>query len=226
MPPRSPPRKATRPTSQPKPAPRRTPSNGAKPKAAARTPFTVFLDRDGVFNVNPRVGVRFYRNLRWLPGAREAFARLNRPGIQTSLATNQPWVGLGTATPGMIRRLHARFRAELEAHGGRLDHVEAAYANPLLFNRRTKPKPGMLEDGAAALAARGTPVDKARAVMVGDKLKDAKAAAAFGIPAILLATTYSAADLEAGARRDGVPYAAIAPDLAAAVDLILAWADA
>jgi D-glycero-D-manno-heptose 1,7-bisphosphate phosphatase len=216
-PPTNPPAKATKARGKAS----KSKSNAVDPKAAK--PFTVFLDRDGVFNVNPPVGLRFYRNLRWLPGAREAFARLNRPGIQTSLATNQPWVGLLTATPGMIHRLHAQFRAELEAHGGRLDHIEAAFANPVLRHRRTKPKPGMLEDGAAAFASEGRFVDKSRAVMVGDKVKDAQAAAGFGIPAILLATTYDAADLEARARRHGVPYAAIVPDLGVAVDLILSW---
>jgi D-glycero-D-manno-heptose 1,7-bisphosphate phosphatase len=187
--------------------------------------FTVFLDRDGVFNVNPPVGLRFYRNLVWLPGAREAFARLNRPGIQTSLATNQPWVGLLTATPGMIHRLHARFKAELESHGGRLDHIEAAMAPPFIGHRRIKPRSGMLEDGAAALAAQGTSVDKRRAVMVGDKVKDAQAAAGFGIPAILVATTSDAATLEKRARLLDVPFAAIVPDLDAAVELILSWVD-
>src|SRR5690348_2885039 len=154
---------------------------GAKKSASSRgksaSSFTVFLDRDGVFNVNPALGLRFYRNLAWLPGAREAFARLNRPGIQTCLCTNQPWVGLLTATPGMIRRLHVQFTAELERHGGKLHRVEAALGHPLFRFRRTKPRPGMLEDGAAALAASGHPVDKSRAVMVGDKLKDAQAAA-------------------------------------------------
>lgn len=207
-----------------KPKPARKPAKKSVSSVGKSASFTVFLDRDGVFNVNPRIGLRLYRNLVWLPGAREAFARLNQPHIQTSLATNQPWVGLGTATPGMIRRLHASFQAELEKHGGRLDHIEAAYGNPFLRPRRTKPRPGMLEDGAAALAARGSPVDKARAVMVGDKLKDAQAAAAFGIPAILLATTYHAHDLEERARILKVPYAAIVPDLETAVDLILSWA--
>lgn len=201
---------------------RKSASSGKK---SGESRFTVFLDRDGVFNVNPKVGLRLYRNLAWLPGAREAFARLNRPGIQTSLATNQPWVGLGTATPGMIHRLHARFQAELERHGGRLDHIEAAFGNPLFGFRRTKPNPGMLEDGAAAFASEGRFVDKARAVMVGDKVKDAQAAAGFGIPAILLATTYDAAALEEKARRKGVPFVAIVPDLDAAVDLILSWVD-
>ncbi len=216
---------------QPKPkATAPTPAKAANQKSAssrgksAEARFTVFLDRDGVFNVNPKLGLRLYRNLRWLPGAREAFARLNRPGIQTCLATNQPWVGLLTATPGMIHRLHAWFKTELEAHGGRLDHIEAAFANPLFMHRRTKPKPGMLEDGAAAFASEGRFVDQRRAVMVGDKIKDAQAAAGFGIPAILLATTYDAATLEEKARRKGVPYAAIVPDLESAVDLILSWA--
>src|ERR1041385_9483685 len=96
----------------PKSSPKKKGKSASSPEKSAS--FTVFLDRDGVFNANPALGIRFYRNLHWLPGAREAFARLNRPGIQTALATNQPWVGLGTATPGMIRRLHARFLAELE----------------------------------------------------------------------------------------------------------------
>ena len=207
------------------PAPAKSPKrkSASSGEKTAESRFTVFLDRDGVFNVNPNIGLRFYRNLRWLPGAREAFARLNRPDIQTSLATNQPWVGLLTATPGMIHRLHERFKAELESHGGRLDHIEAAFANPLFMHRRTKPKSGMLEDGAAAFASEGRFVDKRRAVMVGDKLKDAQAAAGFGIPAILLATTYDAATLEEKARRKGVPYAAIVPDLESAVDLILSW---
>lgn len=203
--------------------------SGAKRRSGGSGPsgestFTVFLDRDGVFNANPRLGIRFYRNLKWLPGAREAFARLNRPGIQTCLATNQPWVGLLTATPGMMHRLHARFRRELEAHGGRLDNIEIAMAPPYIGHRRNKPRGGMLEDGAAKLAAAGHPVDKGRAVMVGDKVKDAQAAAWYGIPCILVATTYDAATLEARARALDVGYAAIAPDLDGAVDLILAWA--
>lgn len=205
-------------TRRPRSAAQRAQRHRARPPT-----FTAFLDRDGVFNVNPEFGLRFYRNLHWLPGAREAFARLNRPNMQTCLVTNQPWVGFLTATPGMIRRLHEKFVAELATHGGRLDNIEMAFAPSYWPHRRLKPRPGMLEDGAAALAIAGRPVDKARAVMVGDKIKDAQAAAGFGVPCILLATTKPAGELEAEARRKGVAYAAIVPDLAAAVDLILAW---
>ena len=49
--------------------------------------WTVFLDRDGVFDVLKLPGVVRLRDWEWLPGAREAFARLNRPDIQTCLCT-------------------------------------------------------------------------------------------------------------------------------------------
>ncbi len=184
-------------------------------------PFTVFLDRDGVFNRHPAIGVRSWKKFHWLPGVREAFARLNRPDVQTCLCTNQPAVGFLLNSRRAVEAIHHRMMEELAATGGRLDHVEAAYAPLYVRHRRTKPRPGMLEDGAVALGN----VDKRRAVMVGDKTKDAAAAAAFGIPAILLATTDDAHTLEAKARNRGIPYAAIVPDLEAAVDLILSWID-
>lgn len=180
-------------------------------------PFTVFLDRDGVFNVHSRFAVRRWEDFHWLPGAKEAFARLNRPGIRTSLATNQPTVGMGLTLPSRIHALHERMVAELEAAGGRLDHVEAAFAPPGFPSRRRKPGPGMLEDGARALGG----VDKQRAVMVGDKVRDAGAAGRFGIPAILLATSRPAEALQREADAARVPVLAVVPDLAAAIDMIL-----
>lgn len=208
---------------------RRATRRGPRPgRDGAVAPFTVFLDRDGVFNRNPRIAVVRRHGFRWLPGALDAFARLNRPGIQTCLATNQPV--LGTFTLGRrLRQVNAAFRERIEQAGGRLDRIEASLAppwaellRPVLPERvkdslrRRKPGPGMLEDGGHALA-----VDRARAVMVGDKVKDAEAAAGYGIPCILLATTHSEARLRKLADRRKVPVHAIVPGLGEAVDLIL-----
>lgn len=201
---------------------------GGRPrrKAPDAPPFTVFLDRDGVFNEHPPLQVRRFEALRWLPGARESFARLSRPDIQTCLVTNQPGTGLGLSTPKMMRRLHAAFRAELQRSGGRLDRIEMCFVPWPLPSRRRKPKAGMLEDGAAALGKEGLgAVDKRRAVMVGDKPKDAQAAAAFGIPAILLGTTTPMDALRQKVEAAGIPYAAIVPGLPEAVQLILSWVD-
>ncbi len=180
--------------------------------------FTVFLDRDGVFDVMKVPGVVRVRDFEWIPGAREAFARLNRDDVQTTLCTNQPMVGHLMATPGMVRRVNAHLVDGLHAAGGRLDHVEAAHAPVWLPHRRRKPRPGMLEDAAAVFAAQGHPVDKSRAVMVGDTLKDAKAANAFGIQAILLQTTHP--DIGERAVQAGIP-ALVRPDLGGAVEWVL-----
>lgn len=205
------------------PATRRKPARAsAHPDGPPRT-FTVFLDRDGVLNKH-RTGqvIRFWRQFRFLPGVPAAFARLNRPGIQTCLITNQQWFRLGFGSESTLGRLHARMRLELEMEGGRLDHVEAATGWPFLRDRRRKPKPGMLQDGAATFLAAGSPVDKSRAVMIGDKPKDAQAAAAFGIPCILVATSHSPDSLARATQAAGIVALAIVADFPAAVDRVVA----
>ncbi len=182
--------------------------------------WTVFLDRDGVFNHHPPVAVRHWKDFHWLPGVQDAFARLNRPDVRTCLCTNQPTVGLLLSTPGMIHGVNRRMQDELAKAGGRLDHMEVAFAPTYWPHRRRKPRPGMLEDGAKALEATGWTVDKSRAVMVGDKPKDAMAANAFGIPAILLATTDSEEQLEKALVEQRLD-AVIASGLPEAVDLIV-----
>ncbi len=186
-------------------------------------PFTVFLDRDGVFNVHPKMQVRRWKDFHFLPGAPEAHAALKAAGCRTCLITNQPGTGALLSTPGMIHRLHGHMQAELAKAGAPLDRIEAAFSPPWFPHRRLKPRPGMLEDAAAAFAEEGDPVDMGRAVMIGDKVKDAQAAAAFGIPAVVLATTYDAATLESKLAKKGVPYVAIVDDLPAAVELIRSW---
>lgn len=179
--------------------------------------YTVFLDRDGVFNHHPKIAVRSPQKLALLPGVVEAFAKLNRPDVQTSLVTNQPTVGMGLNSSKRIRRVNEHLQSVLAEGGGRLDHIEAAHA---FFNhRRRKPNPGMLEDAATKFAAAGSPVDKKRAIMIGDKPKDAMAGSNFGIPTILVATTYSHEVLQA--KSVGCNIAAIVDDLPAAIDWLL-----
>ncbi|MEK6984995.1 MAG: HAD-IIIA family hydrolase [Candidatus Thermoplasmatota archaeon] len=182
---------------------------------AAKAPFTVFLDRDGVLCKAPRIFLRRASRWVWLPGAKEAVARLNRDGIRICLATNQPFVGVGLLSRRHLERLHAWMLEEIRAAGGRIDRVE--YADRA-FGRRHKPRPGMLEDGGSAL---GT--DPARSVMVGDNLKDADAGRRYGARTLLLATTHRRASLEDGVRKNGWD-TPIVGSLLEASDLILAMA--
>lgn len=189
-------------------------ASAAAPAAAPAAPVTVFLDRDGVLNVAPRILRRSWRRWKWLPGARGALARLNRPDVRVCLCTNQPWVGVGVLPRRALARLHAHLLDDVRAAGGRIDRIEAA---PWAFGRRHKPNPGMLDDGARALGS-----DRARSVMVGDNLKDAVAASRHGCRAILLATTHDEAYLRAGLARAGIA-AEVVSGLPAAVDRILSW---
>ncbi len=188
-------------------------------------PWTVFLDRDGVFNVHRVPGVVRKKHFEWLPGVCEAMARLNSERFQTCLCTNQPMVGLLMATPRQVHRINAHVQAGVEAAGGRLDRIEAAFAPVWLKHRRRKPRPGMLHDGARWLARHGRPVDPRRSVMVGDTLKDAQAGQAFGAKTILLATTHTEDWLREQAAIHDVRVDAYCADLPAAIAKILAWAD-
>ncbi len=79
----------------------------------------------------------------------------------------------------------------------------------------------MLRDAARAWLEAGMSVDRDRAFMIGDTIKDAKAAAAFGIPCILLATTYSRPLLEEKLSKQGVSVFAIDDGLPEAINRIL-----
>ncbi len=189
------------------------------------SPWTVFLDRDGVFCKLKLPGVKRPEDFEWLPGVREAFSRLNRPDVRTCLVTNQPQVGHLLATPGQVGRVHGYLREELEAAGGRLDRVEVSFSPVWFPHPRRKPRAGMLRSAARAWEATGVPVDPDRAVMVGDTVKDARAAAAFGVPCILLATTYGRATLRRKLERGGVPVLAVEDGLPEAIERILGLID-
>jgi len=199
--------------------PGRTTAKRSLRKAEGTRPFTVFLDRDGVLNENPGLQVRRWKDFRFLPGVPEALARLKAAGARLVLVTNQPGTMMLLSTPGMIHRLHDRMQEDLDLHHARLDRIEASFT--FLPTRRRKPRPGMLEDATATLAEEGFAVDRTRAVMVGDKVKDAEAGHRFGIPAILVATTHDATTLGAHALKRGVPVVAIVDGLPAAADTIL-----
>jgi D-glycero-D-manno-heptose 1,7-bisphosphate phosphatase len=168
---------------------------------------TVFLDRDGTLNRKAPEGAYVDRpaGLVLLPGAGPAVARLNRAGLRTVLVTNQRWLSRAGASSADYRATHARMITLLAREGARLD---AAYHCP--HERDTcdcrKPAPGLLRRAARELG-----FDLDTSVIIGDAVSDLDAGRAAGAGTILIATagtTHPRADL-------------VAPDLAAAVDLLL-----
>ena len=131
--------------------------------------WTLFLDRDGVINKR-LVGsyVKTVSEFEWLPGAREAIARMNRLFGRTVVVTNQQGIGKGLMTSDDLHRIHNQLSEELEAMGGKID---AFYFCPELASKSPncrKPNPTM-----AHQAQRDFPeIDFSKSVMVGDSPSD------------------------------------------------------
>lgn len=174
----------------------------------------VALDRDGVLNHDSDDHIQRPDQLRMIPGAAAAVARLNRAGLTVVLTTNQSILGRGWVTPAQFWEIQEVMLAALRAEGAWLDRIFVAADHPDRPSARRKPGPGMLLE---ALAEFG--VAPEQAVMIGDQPTDARAAAAAGI-GFRLVRTGKGRRTEA-APPPGAPFLSIDDDLAAAVDRLL-----
>lgn len=156
----------------------------------------VLLDRDGTLNARVEGYVETPDALRMLPGAAAAVRRLNDSGARVVLVTNQRGLATGRITPAGWTAVSERLDEELARAGAVLDHVEVCPHDIGQCDCR-KPLPGLFH---RALAAAPWAVP-ARCAMVGDMPSDVTPAAGLGMRTVLLGTE--------------------APDLAAAVDLLL-----
>ena len=148
----------------------------------ARRP-AAFLDRDGVL-IEDTGHPHDPAAVRWIAGAPEAVARLNREGFLVFVVTNQSGVARGLYPEAQVHALHRWMAERLAEAGARVDafehcphHPEAPLPAYRRDCRRRKPAPGMIED-----LLRAWPVERAGSFLVGDKPSDIAAAEAAGIP--------------------------------------------
>ncbi|HUA99329.1 MAG TPA: HAD family hydrolase [Terracidiphilus sp.] len=130
---------------------------------------TVFLDRDGVINEKMPEGsyVRSLGELRLLPGAAEAIAKLNRVHLRTLVVTNQRGVALGLYSMADVEAIHSALQRQLAGRGA---HVDRFYVCPHDKGRCNcrKPLPGLYEQALADFPD----IDAAASVLIGDSLSD------------------------------------------------------
>jgi len=173
------------------------------------------LDRDGVLNEDLPDFVKTPDELRMIPGAAEAVARLNRAGWRVAVCTNQSCIGRGIVQPDMLERIHDRLRDNLARAGARIDRIYFAPDPPWAATERRKPRPGMLRQAMGELNH-----PPAEAVMIGDSVGDMEAAATAGCRRILVRTGKGRATQAAGLPDHVLPLE-VYESLAAAVDALL-----
>jgi histidinol-phosphate phosphatase family protein len=134
----------------------------------------LFLDRDGTLIED--VGYpRDPRDVRLLPGAAAALARLAAAGFALVIVSNQSGVGRGLFGRAEAEAVHAEVLRRFAAEGVSFDGAYYCYHAPEDGCGCRKPAPGLLLRAAADLG-----LDTGRSFMVGDKAIDVAAGAAAG----------------------------------------------
>ena len=178
----------------------------------------VFLDRDGTLIEH----VHYLSDpalVKLLPEAAEALTRFRRAGLARVLVTNQSAIGRGMLTVERLDQIHTEMNRQLAVCGATVDAVyhcpdaPASDDRTVVENPDRKPGPGMLLRAAADLK-----LDLGTSWMVGDLISDVLAGQNAGCRSILLDSGQTASEQAQTLAGRFL----IAPDLAAAADLILA----
>ncbi|MFZ3034960.1 MAG: HAD family hydrolase [Parvibaculum sp.] len=146
----------------------------------------VFLDRDGVLNVDTGY-VHTPDQFVWVSGAREAIKLLNELGFYVFVVTNQSGVARGYFKEHDVLALHKWIDGELGHIGASIDdwrycpfHREGIVPEFAMDHHWRKPEAGMIND-----LMETWPIKKDKSFLIGDKPSDLAAARAAGIAGYL-----------------------------------------
>jgi D-glycero-D-manno-heptose 1,7-bisphosphate phosphatase len=147
--------------------------------------WTLFLDRDGVINVEkPMDYVRNWEEFQFNPGVLDALRLFNQQFGRILVVTNQRGIGKGYMTEEDLYNIHHKMQEKIEKHGGRIDKI---YFAPELADDgpRRKPNPTM---GLEAMKD-FSDIDASKSFMVGNTFSDMEFGRNIGAKTIFLPTT-------------------------------------
>lgn len=159
-------------------------ANELVPRARRRP--AVFLDRDGVLNLDHGYAHR-PDQIDWVPGAKTAVKRINDAGYFVFVVTNQAGVAKGLYPEDAVEKLHDWMAEQLAGVGATVDdwrycahHPEGVVEPYRQTHGWRKPAPGMIND-----LLRSWPVECDGSFLIGDKDSDVQAANAAGLAGYL-----------------------------------------
>ena len=177
-------------------------------------PGIVFLDRDGTI-IEDANFIRDPDDVRVLPGAGEAIARLNASGIPVIVVTNQSGIARGLLTEAEYEAVRRRLDEILVEKGASIDRSYFCPHHPDVTGPCDCRKPGTR---LFREALRDFHVSADRAAYIGDRWRDVAASQELGGRGILIASPMTGDDDRAKCRDADIETAA---DLQEAVSRLL-----
>ncbi len=148
--------------------------------------WTLFLDRDGVINVES-VGsyITSWGEFNFHEGVLDALHSLNGLFGNILVVSNQRGVGRGIMSMESLREIHGNMKTAVAEHGGRIDKVYSCTATTDDDHNR-KPNVGM-----GLQAQQDFPViDFKNSIMVGNSISDMEFGKRLGMHTIFLTTKH------------------------------------
>jgi histidinol-phosphate phosphatase family protein len=148
--------------------------------------WTLFLDRDGVINVEKNNDyVKTWEEFSFYPESLEALPLLRNFFKIIVITTNQKGVGKGIMTEDALLNIHQNMMDQIQIIGGGIDHI--FYCTDLDNDSpNRKPQPGMAYQAKELFPL----IDLQKSIMVGNRMSDMQFGRNAGMHTVFLATTH------------------------------------
>jgi D-glycero-alpha-D-manno-heptose 1-phosphate guanylyltransferase len=147
--------------------------------------WTLFLDRDGVINVDKDGSYIFTPDeFIFMDGAPALFKKLSNSFKHIIVVTNQRGVGRGLMTEDSLHSIHSKMKEGVNKSGGKISAIYYCTANDRLHPER-KPNPGMVFRAKADFPD----IDLAKSIVVGNNISDMRLGRNAGIYTVFVRTT-------------------------------------
>jgi len=173
----------------------------------------LFVDRDGVINRDSIDYIMSWEQFAFLPGSREAMARLTRAGVGIVVITNQSIIGRGWVQVETVETIHQRMTAAVAETGGRIDAVYYCPHAPADGCNCRKPAPDLIHQ-----ACRDLSINPTDAAMIGDKASDIQCGQNAGVAATILVRSNTTCRALSELTSHGQSPDAVVDDLSGGVD--------
>ena len=161
--------------------------------------YIVFLDRDGVINVDSSDYVKNESEFEFIPGSPEAIALLCQNGFQVIVITNQSLIGRKMASLHTLEAIFKKMKDGVRRAGGEIKDIFFCPHTPEDNCSCRKPKPGLI-----FAAQKKYKLDLAQSCMVGDSVKDIECARLAGCSKTMLVKTGNGSPAEQALFKKGI----------------------